>query len=156
MAFRRQFFEVVECSVVHFCSSMSFSPTQIALACLYTSGSWIVARWTGQTACYCDCSQPADVNLLAVLQEQLNRCGPGELNHPCPSYLEIIGWQRLSDSLFVGSICLALGFLFGRLHVIRGGAAEQLIARADEAPDERGIEAPVWAPGRGLLLRRIR
>ncbi len=78
-------------------------------------GAWaltsLLQRWVAPTRCDCHCSGSVADPILALLERQLERCGPAHLREPCP------GIDKLLLSLLVAATFLlgvGLGLLLGR------------------------------------------
>ena len=99
------------------------------------------ASGSGTITCVVECAgAPTDAALLALLERQLDRCGPENLTAPVPSPAPRCPDFPLSEVLFAVLLAFLLGFTTGRLFLGLSGAV-----RRTERPTARAAPLTVRA-----------
>ena len=116
-------------------------------------GSWVVTS-TPQCHCTCDCSATPDADILQLLRNQLDRCGPAQLG-PAAS----LGWGKE-----VALWCFVVGIILGACLGLAAAAvaAYLILPRFSRTYGPRvGVDVPParleglrTLRGRGQLLAR--
>ena len=110
-------------SVAILAQEVSNPMSQLVLTTLVSCGSvffsWLVSGPRAQP-CVCDCTTNVDIQILAVLQRQLDRCGPEQLVHRHSDPGGVLGF---STFLFV-PILVAAGLIGLAIRKYRASSGE--------------------------------